>query len=244
MADVLSVVAKLKLTSKGKLQYGQDLQNEVLTANLSKLCISSHTSTNFEKVTNNELITCEYAPEKYKNYFTTKNEKEVDDTGLVSKKDKQDIIKIKESKPEQNSPDIRNETDNNFQKSLDKTIINLRNIEEEYREQGKHLRQRRLYEYYMNVQEFDLEYIKSIEAIEKGFIQKQNQEVKQLDEDQNRTSEELACYQAIKEEREFVASEKLRLAELHRKEIEIKIQKNHALKEEKNEEEENSSEYG
>lgn len=37
----------------------------------------------------------------------------------------------------------------------------------------------------------------------------------------------------IKEEREFAASEKLRQAELHRKEIEMKIKKDHALKEEK-----------
>lgn len=234
MTDVMGIVAQLKLTSKGKLTYGKDDFCEGnLTEAFSKLCVSPYTSRNLQNANNKEFVTSEKPSRKYMNYFSSKDARKTEIPSVPAKDTTKSVEKIVQSKVVDNTSIDTNEPVSNYINPLDSSVMDLRNLNEEYHEQSKQLRQKRMCEYYMSIQQFDLEHVKSIESIERNFIMKQSEEVKQLDEDQNRTSEELAYYQAVKEEREFAASEKLRLAELHRKEIEIKIKKDNALKEEK-----------
>lgn len=66
MTDVVNVVAKLKLTPKGKLQYGcNNIGEEDLSAELSKLCISPFTSRNLPKVKSKGTDSLGGTPEKY-----------------------------------------------------------------------------------------------------------------------------------------------------------------------------------
>merc|ERR1712080_220304 len=237
MTDVCSVVAQLKLTPKGKLRYGQEFSEIDLLAEFSKLCISPHAIKNCRIEDEKCDISLEEKPEPYSNYFTPQKGKKSPLKHVCSPNKDSSKEKPKEKQPSTSilKANVRKteETVFNFIKPCDDTQIYIRNIDEEYHDRSKEMGNSRLQDYYARILKFDSEHATSIEKVERNSLIKQNEEVKQINEDQNRASEELAYYQALIEQRESVASEKLRQAEIHRKEIEAKIKKDSDLKRER-----------
>merc|ERR1712013_249591 len=164
MTDVCSVVASLKLTPKGRLQYNKELKDVDLTSQFSQLCVSpivlNNTVNNTNSNNNTFIINSrrcsegerydvpilgENSPEKYMNYFSP--QKIVPEESTCSPP-----AEVSKSKNK------GTETFNFVKPSDNYTQMCLQSIEEEYRIRKKEQEQTRLNDYYSQILKLDSEH--------------------------------------------------------------------------------------